>query len=129
MDEIFDELNPLYWFDKPLLYTIHAENRALERKVPLVDYIPLNSKIRVSQEYGYEVVMKVDNSKYTFIVSGTGTVITCYKYNYNYYKSKKELISKEINKIKEINAKKYPKMEFYAGIDDYVENEDIYCYM
>jgi hypothetical protein len=129
VEEIFDELNPLYWFDKPLLYTIHAENRALERKVPVVDYFPVNCKIRTSPEYGYEVVFKLNSSKYTFIVSGTGTVITLYNYNYNYYKSKKELIAKEISKIKEINAKKYPQMEFYAGIDDYADNEENYCYM
>jgi hypothetical protein len=129
VEEIFDELNPLYWFDKPLLYTIHAEIRALERKVPIVEYLPVNCKIRFSPEYGYEVIFKIDSSKYTFIVSGTGTVITLYNYNYNYHKSKKELIAKEINKIKEINTKKYPQMEFYASIDDYPDSEENYCYM
>jgi len=129
VEEIFDELNPLYWFDKPLLYTIHAEIRALERKVPIVEYLPVNCKIRISPEYGYEVIFKIDSSKYTFIVSGTGTVITLYNYDYNYYKTKKELIIKEINKIKEINTKKYPQMEFYASIDDYADSEENYCYM
>ena len=129
MDELFDELNPLYWFDKPLVYSIHAENRARERKVPFYIYIPVNSKITISPIDGYEVTFKDDDSKYVLVVTATGTVITVYRYNYNFYKSKKEIVSKELQKIKQINAKKYPKLEFYEGFDEYIEHELNECYM
>jgi hypothetical protein len=35
--------NPLFWFDKLLRYSQHATERTIERDIPFIDFLPLES--------------------------------------------------------------------------------------
>ena len=74
--------NPLYWFDKPLKYSLHAKERTIERDLPFIDYLPLSAKYlyHTLKKDVYSLTFEIDvNFKTIHIAINTyGTVMTVY---------------------------------------------------
>ena len=74
--------NPLYWFDKLLNYSEHATLRTLERDLPFVDYLPLNSKFlyRTFKKDVYSMTFEtiVNHKRLQIAINSLGKVMTVY---------------------------------------------------
>ena len=74
--------NPLYWFDKLLTYSDHAEMRRFERDLPLLDFLPVNSKylyhILKKDMYSMTFETTVNHKKMHIAISSLGTVMTVF---------------------------------------------------
>jgi hypothetical protein len=74
--------NPLYWFDKLLTYTEHAELRMIERDLPLVDFLPLESKFlyRTLKRDVYSMTFEtvVNHKRMEIAINSLGYVMTVY---------------------------------------------------
>ena len=74
--------NPLFWFDKMLTYSEHAMLRTMERDLPFIDFLPVDSK------YLYHVLKKdvfsmtfettVKGKRMEIAISSIGVVMTVY---------------------------------------------------
>lgn len=78
-------VNPEYWFDKPLIYTAHANERCLDRAILFYDYLPINSKLmdceRDDKNNIIFLCFKINERGDCFIVSHDSTVITVFNCN------------------------------------------------
>ena len=74
--------NPLYWFDKLLTYSDHAELRSFERDLPLIDFLPVNSKFlyRVCKRDVYSMTFEttVNHKKIHIAINSLGVVMTAF---------------------------------------------------
>jgi len=74
--------NPLYWFDKLLTYSDHAELRSFERDLPLIDFLPVNSKFlyRVCKRDVYSMTFEttVNHKKIHIAINSLGIVMTAF---------------------------------------------------
>jgi hypothetical protein len=74
--------NPLYWFDKLLTYSQHAELRSFERDLPLLDFLPVNSKylyhILKTDVYSMTFETTVNHKKMHIAINSLGTVMTVF---------------------------------------------------
>jgi len=91
--------NPLYWFDKLLKYSNHAEIRSFERDLPLIDFLPLDSKFlyytRKKDVYSMTFETIVKGKRMEIAINSLGVVMTVYpvistladkfQYKYNRY--------------------------------------------
>jgi hypothetical protein len=41
-----DIIKPIHWFDKKLIYSNHAIERTLERKLPFFEFLPVKAKFK-----------------------------------------------------------------------------------
>lgn len=109
----------LYWFDKPLTYTRHAQNRCYLREAPFLDYLPLNARYistkihKYRKEPVHKYFVDIDGEVLCIILNDYGLVITNYFVNAMYKsRTKKE-------KPKVTNYFKYPWLEFEDQRYDY----------
>jgi hypothetical protein len=74
--------NPLYWFDKVLTYTRHAEFRSYERDLPIVTFLPLNAKFLFSMKrkdvYALTFEATVNHRVMIIVVNTINKVVTVY---------------------------------------------------
>jgi hypothetical protein len=74
--------NPLYWFDKLLTYSDHAELRCFERDLPLIDFLPVNSKFlyRTMKTDVYSMTFEttVNHKKIHIAINSLGIVMTAF---------------------------------------------------
>ena len=74
--------NPLYWFDKLLKYSNHAELRSFERDLPLIDFLPLDSKFlfstRKKDVYSMTFETTVKGKRMEIAINSLGAVMTVY---------------------------------------------------
>lgn len=91
--------NPLYWFDKLLKYSNHAEIRSFERDLPLIDFLPLDSKFlyctRKKDVYSMTFETIAKGKRMEIAINSLGVVMTVYpiistladkfQYKYNRY--------------------------------------------
>ena len=91
--------NPLYWFDKLLVYSDHATFRTLERDLPFVDFLPVDSKFlyRTLKKDVYSLTFETTVNFRTIhiAINSVGKVMTVYpkvlsradefQYKYNRY--------------------------------------------
>ena len=74
--------NPLYWFDKLLMYSDHAELRSFERDLPLIDFLPINSKFlyRTMKTDVYSMTFEttVNHKKIHIAINSIGKVMTVF---------------------------------------------------
>jgi hypothetical protein len=84
---VFWSSNPtetMYWFDKPLTYTIHASDRCIEREIPPVDFLPISSKlvdcVRDAKGNPVRLTFKVNiENPYYIAISAQGVVLTVFR--------------------------------------------------
>jgi len=74
--------NPLYWFDKLLTYSDHGGLRSIERDVPRIDFLPVNSKflhkVRKKDVYSMTFETVVNHKKIHIAINSLGNVVTVY---------------------------------------------------
>lgn len=74
--------NPLYWFDKLLTYSQHAEERSFERDLPMIDFLPLDSKFlyrkKKTDVYSMTFETTVNHKKIHIAINSLGTVMTVF---------------------------------------------------
>jgi hypothetical protein len=99
-------VNPEYWFDKPLIYTFHAEERCIERKIKRLEYLPITSKLIDCDKYPNGVVkamtFKVNDVGDCFVLASDGSVITvfsCKDKNYDKYVYRKNEYRYHVNRL------------------------------
>ena len=84
----------LYWFDKPLKYSQHAEMRSLERGIPVLEYLPPTAKLvdcfRDTNGFAFRLVFKIegDLKDYYIVLAHCGEVVTVYLPTKNLYETK-----------------------------------------
>ena len=85
---VFDPTNCVnaeYWFDKPLIYTAHANERSLDRAILFYDYLPINSKLMDCERDANNNIIflcfKINEKGDCFIVTHDGVVITVFNCN------------------------------------------------
>jgi hypothetical protein len=111
MEAVFkDPLLPAYWFDKPLIYTIHAKERCVERDIDELDFLPINSKLvdcdkDKSGRVG-SVCFKIDSDNPHYMVLAIdGAVITVFgldkkgMISYQHRKNLRRYYVKQLNVI------------------------------
>lgn len=99
MEAVFkDPLLPGFWFDKPLIYTVHASERCIEREIEQLDFLPINSKLvdcdkdksgrvssvcfKIEAERPFYMVLSVDGAVVTvFSNENKGMKRYCYRKN------------------------------------------------
>lgn len=74
--------SPLYWFDKLLTYSQHAELRSFERDLPMIDFLPINSKFLYrtlkTDVYSMTFETTVNHKKIHIAINSLGTVMTVF---------------------------------------------------
>lgn len=74
--------NPLYWFDKLLKYSNHAELRSYERDLPLIDFLPIDSKFLYSTRkidvYSMTFETTIKGKRVEIAINSLGFVMTVY---------------------------------------------------
>jgi len=74
--------NPLYWFDKLLKYSNHAELRSFERDLPLIDFLPIDSKFlystRKKNVYSMTFETTVKGKRIEIAINSLNVVMTVY---------------------------------------------------
>ena len=74
--------DPLYWFDKLLIYSKHAELRTIERDLPFVDFLPLDSKYlyRILKKDVYSMTFEttVNHKRMQIAINSLGVVMTVF---------------------------------------------------
>jgi hypothetical protein len=74
--------NPLYWFDTLLTYSQHAELRSFERDLPMIDFLPINSKFLYrtlkTDVYSMTFETTVNHKKIHIAINSLGTVMTVF---------------------------------------------------
>jgi hypothetical protein len=74
--------NPLYWFDTLLTYSQHAELRSFERDLPMIDFLPVNSKFLYrtlkTDVYSMTFETTVNHKKIHIAINSLGTVMTVF---------------------------------------------------
>jgi hypothetical protein len=74
--------NPLFWFDKLLKYSNHAELRSFERDLPLIDFLSLDSKFlfstRKKDVYSMTFETTVKGKRMEIAINSLGAVMTVY---------------------------------------------------
>ncbi len=125
--------------DKKLIYSDHAVERAIQRKVPMPAYVPFDAicdgKSTVDGETQYKLVYKYQGSKYCMVVDESMVVVTVYAIKAPTVVEQIESISKEkysmklhqramrCNKTDEyytMKEGKYRHMEFEIGYNSYI---------
>lgn len=99
-------VNPEYWFDKPLIYTHHAQDRRLQRAIKFHDYLPINSKLMDCEKDANNNVsflcFKINDDGDCYIVTHDGVVITVFNSNdkkFDAYTHRKNLRRFHKNKL------------------------------
>jgi hypothetical protein len=124
--------------DKKLIYSDHAVERAIQRKVPMPAYVPFDAvcdgKSTVDGDTQYKLVYKYQGSKYCMVVDENMVVITVYAItaptvveqieaiNKQKYSMKQHQRVMRCNKTDEyytLKKGKYRHMEFEIGNDSY----------
>ena len=74
--------NPLYWFDTLLTYSQHAELRSFERDLPMIDFLPINSKFLYrtlkTDVYSMTFETTVNHKKIQIAINSLDTVMTVF---------------------------------------------------
>ena len=74
--------NPLFWFDKLLKYSNHAELRSFERDLPLIDFLSLDSKFlfstRKKDVYSMTFETTVNQKRIHIAINSLGIVMTVF---------------------------------------------------
>ena len=111
-------LESLDWFDIPLKFSSHAQDRAIERNCPLFDYLPVHAYCYgVKKKCVYRFAFKHNERMYAYVLNESGLVITVYTLNIlpdKYVEDKFE--------PKKINHNKYPDKYISQEIDKYLLN-------
>ena len=77
--------DPKSWQDITLQYSNHAQNRCIEREIPILTKIPTEARLfdcdKDSQGFPYALCFKIDNEDngHCIVVSSDGIVITVFK--------------------------------------------------
>ena len=73
-----DKTSPLYWFDKPLIYSEHAILRSFQRYIPIIHFLPLDAKFEgmSNDRYCFSYFNQV--SKVMILLSDNCDVVTTY---------------------------------------------------
>jgi hypothetical protein len=107
-----DTRHPLHWFDISLVYTDHAKERAEQRGIEVLDYLPPKSKFvkksirKRSQVYLFSY--KQDKRDVVIVICENGIVLTVYyETPYNHYVNFGAIKSKKGFEY-QINIDKHP---------------------
>ena len=99
-------VNPEYWFDKPLIYTHHAQERCLERAILFYDFLPINSKLMDCEKDSNNNItflcFKINERGDCFIITHDCVVITvfnCFDRGFNKYTHRKNLRRQHKNNL------------------------------
>lgn len=112
MSGLSDTRHPLFWFDVRLIYTDHAKERAEQRGIEVLDYLPPKSKfIKKSIRKRSPVHLfsyKQDKRDVVIIICEDGIVLTVYyETPYNHYVNFGTIKSKKGFEY-QININKHP---------------------
>jgi hypothetical protein len=107
-----DTRHPLFWFDVRLIYTDHAKERAEQRGIEVLDYLPPKSKfIKKSIRKRSPVHLfsyKQDKRDVVIVICEDGIVLTVYyETPYNHYVNFGTIKSKKGFEY-QININKHP---------------------
>jgi hypothetical protein len=107
-----DARHPLHWFDISLVYTDHAKERAEQRGIEVINYLPPKSKfIRKSKRmksHAYLFSYKQDKRDVVIVICENGIVLTVYyETPYNHYVNFGTIKSKKGFEY-QINIDKHP---------------------
>ena len=113
MSGLSDTRHPLFWFDVRLIYTDHAKERAEQRGIEVLDYLPPKSKfIKKSIRKRSPVHLfsyKQDKRDVVIIICEDGIVLTVYyETPYNHYVNFGTIKSKKGFEY-QININKHPR--------------------
>lgn len=112
MSGLSDTRHPLFWFDVRLIYTDHAKERAEQRGIEVLDYLPPKSKfIKKSIRKRSPVHLfsyKQDKRDVVIVICEDGIVLTVYyETPYNHYVNFGTIKSKKGFEY-QININKHP---------------------
>ena len=113
MSGLSDTRHPLFWFDVRLIYTDHAKERAEQRGIEVLDYLPPKSKfIKKSIRKRSPVHLfsyKQDKRDVVIVICEDGIVLTVYyETPYNHYVNFGTIKSKKGFEY-QININKHPR--------------------
>jgi hypothetical protein len=98
--------SPEYWFDKPLIYTHHAQDRRLQKSHQIMITLPINSKLMDCEKDANNNVsflcFKINDDGDCYIVTHDGVVITVFNSNdkeFDAYTHRKNLRRFHKNKV------------------------------
>jgi hypothetical protein len=74
-------VKPINWFDKKLIYTYHAIERTLERRLPFFEFLPVKAKFKGKVGQTLMFLIHKEGKKILLIVKTDGVVKTVYEYN------------------------------------------------
>lgn len=81
-----DIIKPIHWFDKRLVYTNHAIERTLERKLPFFEFLPVKAKFKGKVGQSLMFLISKEGKKILLVMKTNGCVKTVYEYNSSYCK-------------------------------------------
>ena len=111
MEAVFtDPLLPAFWFDKPLIYTVHAIERCTERNIEQLDFLPINAKLvdcdKDKSGRVCSVCFKVETDKsFYMVLSVDGVVVTVFSNEnkgmkrYNHRKNMRRFYVQRLNAL------------------------------
>ena len=106
-----DIIKPIHWFDKKLIYSNHAIERTLERKLPFFEFLPVKAKFKGKVGQTLMFLVSKEGKKIIIVMKTNGCVKTVYEYN---------CLNKEIQNNKyykgyeeTIDFDKYPQKAYY----------------
>ena len=107
-----DKTSPLYWFDKPLMYSDHAVMRSFERYIPIINFLPLYAKYEGDKRGSQCFTYYNQIGKVLIVLCGSGTVVTTYY-------MKPDTKHKIKTKPRIIKPSKYPHKEIEFAMYEY----------
>lgn len=103
-------IKPINWFDKKLIYTNHAIERTLERRLPFFEFLPVKAKFKAKVGQTLMFLINKEGKKILLVVKTNGYVKTVYEYD----SFNKELMNNKYNKGYEqsVDYDKYPQKAY-----------------
>jgi hypothetical protein len=74
-------IKPIHWFDKKLVYTNHAIERTLERRLPFFEFLPVKAKFKGKVGQTLIFLVSKEGKKILLVMTTDGCVKTVYEYN------------------------------------------------
>jgi hypothetical protein len=123
-----NELQEFKWSKEVLMYSLHAQERAYERGVPMPKYLPLDSR-RVHNPESiagerYKILFNYNDEEYFLILSKDFTVVTVYPTNET---NEIRQCESRVGNLKVYKNNKQVIQELWAKVDKMVLFDDYIC--
>ncbi len=76
-----DIIKPIHWFDKKLVYTNHAIERTLERRLPFFEFLPVKAKFKGKVGQSLMFLVSKEGKKILLVMKTNGCIKTVYEYS------------------------------------------------